>query len=44
MRYTGQVPGRLDHLSIAQADMVDTMLGKLDVGKVLLYQALCAQC
>ena len=44
MRYAGQVPGRLDAVPIAQADMVDTMLPKLHMGEVRLYQDLCAQC
>ncbi len=43
MRYSGQVPGRSDHVPIAQADMFNTMLAELNVGKVRLCQHLCAQ-
>ncbi len=43
MRYAGQVPGRLEAVPIAQADMLDTMLSKLNVGEVRLRQDLYAQ-
>ncbi len=43
MRYSRQVPGRLHHVPIAQADMVDAMLAKLNVGEVRLYLHVRAQ-
>ena len=42
MRYSRQVPGRLHHVPIAQADMVDPMLAKLNMGEVCLCQHLRA--
>jgi len=42
MRYPGQVPGCLHHVSITQADMVDAMLAELNVGELCLCQHLCA--
>ena len=44
VRYAGQVPGRLDLVPVAQADMVDTMLSELNVGEVRLDQDLCTPC